>query len=93
MSLVKETKEDKIEVVGDYKAIQIRTNTLIKENGVVISNSFSRRVIHPCVKDNGTWSDYSLDSESSEVTAIANAVWTDSCKTSYKTMMDGTLST
>ena len=47
MSLTKTTEEDKIEVVGTHKAIQIRTATVISENGTEISRNFSRRVINP----------------------------------------------
>ena len=88
MALTKETTEDKIEVVGDYKAIQIRTATVIKDDGTEISRSFSRKVIHPCVKSGDTWSDYNTSSESTEVQAIASAVWTDAIKTAYKAMVD-----
>ena len=88
MALTKTTTEDKIEVVGKYKAIQIRTATVISEGGEEISRNFSRRVIHPCVKSGDTWSDYDTSSESTEVQAIASAVWTDAVKTAYKAMVD-----
>ena len=88
MALTKETTEDKIEVVGDYKAIQIRTATVIKDDGTEISRSFSRRVIHPCVKSGDTWSDYDTSSESTEVQGIASAVWTTAVKTAYKAFVD-----
>ena len=88
MALTKETTEDKIEVVGDYKAIQIRTATVIKDDGTEVSRSFHRKVIHPCTKSGGTWSDTDTSSESTEVQAIASAVWTDAVKTAYKTMVD-----
>ena len=88
MALTKETVEDKIEVVGDYKAIQIRTATVIKDDGTEISRSFSRKVIHPCTKSGDTWSDTDTSSESTEVQAIASAVWTSAVKTAYKNMVD-----
>jgi hypothetical protein len=88
MALTKETVEDKIEVVGDYKAIQIRTATVIKDDGTEISRNFSRKVIHPCVKSGDTWSDYDTSSESTEVQGIATAVWTDAVKTAYKAHVD-----
>ena len=88
MALTKETVQDKIEVVGDYKAIQIRTATIIKDDGTEISRSFHRRVIHPCVRSGDTWSDYDTSSESTEVQGIASAVWTDAVKTAYKNMVD-----
>jgi len=88
MTLAKTTEEDKIVVVGTHKAIQIRTATVITDSGTEISRSFSRRVIHPCVKSGDTWSDYDTSSESTEVQGIASAVWTDAVKTAYKTAMD-----
>ena len=74
MSLTKETIEDKIEVVGDYKAVQVRTATVVKENGVELSRSFSRKVIQ-------AGDDYS--GESSEVQAICAAVHTDAIVSAY----------
>ena len=47
MALTKETVIDKIEVVGEYKAVQVRTATVISEDGVEISRSFSRHVVQP----------------------------------------------
>jgi len=88
MSLTKTTTEDKIEVVGTHKAIQIRTATVISENNTEISRNFSRRVIYPCVKSGNTWSDYDTSSESTEVQGIASAVWTAAVKTAYKNAMD-----
>ena len=47
MAITKEIIEDKIEVVGEFKHIQVRTATVIKEDGVEISRSFHRHVIAP----------------------------------------------
>ena len=47
MAITKETIEDKIEVVGEFKQIQVRTATVIKEDGVEISRSFHRHVVAP----------------------------------------------
>ena len=47
MAITKEVIQDKIEVVGEYKHIQVRTATVIKEDGVEISRSFHRHVISP----------------------------------------------
>ena len=67
MALEKRTVEDKIEIVGDYKHIQVRTATQIVEDGTVISSSFHRHVVAP---------GDDVSSQSAEVQAIANAVWT-----------------
>ena len=76
MSLTKETVEDKIEVVdcGGWKMVQVRTATIIKDNAVELSRSFSRHVVAP----DDDWS-----SASTEVKAICNAMHTDSAKAAY----------
>tara|TARA_X000000950_G_scaffold289375_1_gene412539 strand:+ start:1031 stop:1315 length:285 start_codon:yes stop_codon:yes gene_type:complete len=90
MAITKETIEDKIEIVGDYKSIQVRTATVIKEDGVELTRSYHRHSLQ-CVEsqknDDGSWThtDTDISSESTEVQAIANAVWTDSVKAAKKT--------
>lgn len=74
MALTERTVEDKIEVVGDYKHIQVRTATVIERDGVEISRSFSRHVVAP---------DADVSGESAEVQAIAAAVHTDEVKAAY----------
>tara|TARA_R110000744_G_scaffold148085_1_gene261143 strand:- start:59 stop:340 length:282 start_codon:yes stop_codon:yes gene_type:complete len=89
MALTKTIVDDKIEIVGDYKAMQVRTATVIKEGGVELTRSFSRRVID-CVSSshNGsswTHTDTDMSSESPELQGIATAVWTDEIKAAKKT--------
>ena len=79
MAITKEIIEDKIEVVGDYKTIQVRKATVIKEDGVELSRSFHRHVLQ-CTDD--------IINESDEVQAICNAVWTDEIKANYQTFLD-----
>ncbi len=89
MALTKEIIEDKIEVVGNYKSVQVRTATVIKEDGVELNRSFNRKVLVPCIKTSeDTWSDTDISGESSEVQGICNAVWTDDIKTAYKAFID-----
>jgi len=88
MALTKETIEDKIEVVGDYKSVQVRTATVVKEDGVELSRSFSRKVLQCSTKTDGTWGDTDISGESAEVRGICNSVWTDAVKTAYQTQMD-----
>ena len=88
MALTEETVEDKIEVVGDYKTVQVRTATVIKRDGTEISRSFHRHVLHPRTKTSDTWGDTDISGESTEVQGICNAVWTDAVKTAYQTAMD-----
>jgi len=85
MSITKTTEEDKIEVVGPYKSIQVRTATVIKEDGVEITRSFHRHALQ-CVNsvknddDSWTHTDTNVSTESAEVQAICAAVWTDAVK-------------
>ena len=74
MALSERTVQDKIEIVGDYKHIQVRTATVIERDGVEISRSFSRHVVAP---------DADVSGESAEVQAIASAVHTDEVKAAY----------
>ena len=89
MAITKELIEDKIEVVGDYKTIQVRTATVIKEDGVELSRSFHRHALD-CVSsvknddDSWTHTDTDVSGESTEVQGIANAVWTDEVKEAKK---------
>ena len=79
MAITKETEIAKIEVVGQYKAVQVRTDTVIKEDDKEISRSFHRHVLHP---------DSDISGEDAEVQAVANAVWTDSVKAAWKTFKE-----
>ena len=74
MALTERTVEDKIEIVGDYKHIQVRTAVVIERDGVEISRSFSRHVVAP---------DADITGESTEVQAICTAVHTDAVKAAY----------
>ena len=88
MALTETTVEDKIEVVGDHKHVQIRTATVIARDGTEISRSFHRHSLACSTKSGDTWGDTDISSESTEVQAICNAVWTDAVKTAYQTAMD-----
>jgi len=88
MALTKTTEDVRIEVVGPYKAVQVRTDTVIKDNGDEISRKGHRRVIQPCIKNGDTWSNTVITGESSEIQAVCNAVWTDAIRTAYKDMVD-----
>jgi hypothetical protein len=74
MAITKRTEEDKIEVVGQFKHIQVRTATIIEEDGVELSRSFHRHVVAP---------DADVSGESAEVQAISAAVHTDAVKAAY----------
>jgi len=75
MAITKRQVEDKIEIVGDFKHIQIRTATVIEEDGVELSRSFHRHVVAPGDDVSG---------ESAEVQAIAAAVHTADVVAAYE---------
>ena len=87
MTIIKEIKADKIEVVENGR-IQIRTATIIKEDGVEITRSFHRHAINPSDKSSGSWQDTDISNEDERVQAIANATWTDEVKKAYQDMVD-----
>ena len=74
MALTEETVQDKIEIVGDFKHVQVRTARVIYDSGTEISRSFSRHVVAP---------DADITGESTEVQAICNAVHTQAVKDAY----------
>ena len=74
MALTERTVEDKIEIVGDYKHIQVRTATIIERDGTEISRNFHRHVVAP---------DADITGESTEVQAVCNAVHTQDIKDAY----------
>tara|TARA_R100000951_G_C2546636_1_gene151085 strand:- start:390 stop:644 length:255 start_codon:yes stop_codon:yes gene_type:complete len=74
MALTEETVQDKLEIVGDFKHIQVRTATIIKKDGVEISRAFSRHVVAP---------DSDVSGESADVQALATQFHTDAVKTAY----------
>ena len=85
MALTKSTEEDKIEVVSQFKHIQIRTATVIKEDGTELSRSFKRRVLHPGSIDiSNNYTKTNITGESSQVQGICNASWTDAVHDAFK---------
>ena len=85
MALTKTVEEDKIEIVGQYKIIQIREATVIKEDGTEISRTFRRDSITPGTLDaSDNLVDTNISSRSTEVQAVCNAVWTTSVKNAWK---------
>ena len=74
MALTEETLQDKIEIVGEHKMVQVRTATVIKRDGVELTRSFSRHVVAP---------DADITGESTEVQAICTAVHTQAVKDAY----------
>jgi hypothetical protein len=89
MALEKIIENDKIEIAGSYKALQLREATIIKEDGVELSRTFHRKVLQCCYKDaDGNWQDTDTSSETQEVQDISAVVWTDAVKLAYQENFD-----
>ena len=95
MALSESIEYDKIEIVGQYKQVQVRKATVIKKDGVELTRSFNRFVLDPGTLDESdNLVDNPLTKEPDgvtdivdEVKAICNAVWTDSVKAAWKTKL------
>jgi len=85
MALSESIEYDKIEVVGIYKAVQVRKATVIKKDGVELTRSFERYVLQAgTLDDSDNLVDTDLSTEPTEVSAICNAVWTTEVKNAWK---------
>ena len=82
MALTEETVEDKLEVVGDFRMIQVRTATIIKKDGAEISRSFHRHVVAPNISADD------LAKESADVQALAKQFHTTSLKADYEKYLE-----
>ena len=86
MALNKTVKVDKIEIVGDYKHVQVRTATIIDEDGTELNRSFHRHVLDPGTVGAGTTAltPTDISGQEAEVQAICTAVWTDAVKEAWR---------
>ena len=85
MALTESIEYDKIEVVGLYKAVQVRKATVIKKDGTELTRSFERYVLHAGTLDcNDALVDTDISSEPAEIQAVCNAVWTTDVKSAWK---------
>ena len=85
MALTERCENDKIEVVGQYKAVQVRCATVIEKDGVELTRSFHRHVLHPGTLDeNDALVDTDLSDQDADVAAIATAAWTAEVKEAWR---------
>jgi hypothetical protein len=82
MALSESIEYDKIEVVGQYKNVQVRKATVIKKDGKELTRSFERYVLDP---------DSDISGQPAEVSAVCNAVWTDAVKEAWKSRPSSSL--
>ena len=83
MAITKTTIADKIETLEEGQ-VQVRTATIIKEDGVELTRTFHRHVLVPRIKTGDTWGDTDISSEDARVKAVCSAVWTDEVKERYR---------
>jgi hypothetical protein len=88
MALTERFENDKIEVVGTYKAVQVRKANVIEKDGVEISRSFHRHcLVCGSLDDSDNLVDTDISGEDADVQAICNAAWTQSVKDAYKAFL------
>ena len=79
MALTESIEYDKIEVVGQYKHVQVRKATVIKKDGTELTRSFNRYILYP---------NSDVSKEPAEVKAVCDAVWTDAVKDAWKKKLE-----
>ena len=85
MAITKETQIGKIEVVGKYKSVQVRTDTVVIEDDVELTRKYHRHVLNCGTLDaSDNLVDTVITGEHAEVQAICNAVWTTTVKNAFK---------
>ena len=85
MALTERFENDKIEVVGTYKAVQVRKAEIIEKDGVEIARSFQRHALQcGTLNESDELVDTDISGEDADVQAICNAVWTQSVKDAWK---------
>ena len=85
MALTERCENDKIEVVGQYKAVQVRCATIIERDGVEVTRSFHRHVLHPGTLDaDNNLVDTDISEEDADVQAICTAAWTQTVKDAWR---------
>ncbi len=88
MALSERFENDKIEVVGTYKAVQVRKATIIEKDGVELTRSFHRNSLQCGSLDaDDNFVDTDISGEDADVQAICNAAWTQAVKDAYKAFL------
>tara|TARA_R100000781_G_scaffold46007_1_gene31133 strand:+ start:176 stop:463 length:288 start_codon:yes stop_codon:yes gene_type:complete len=85
MALSESIEYDKIEVVGQYKHVQVRKATVIKKDDKELTRSFERYTLNSGMLDGSdNLVDRDLSGQPAEVSAVCNAVWTTDVKAAWK---------
>ena len=85
MAITKTIEIGQVEIVGQHKHVQVRTDTVIKEDDTELSRKYHRHVLHwGVLNDSDNLVDTDISGEDSEVQAVCNAVWTQAVKDKWK---------
>jgi len=88
MAYTERSENDKIEVVGPYKAVQVRRADIVEKDGVEIARSFHRHaLLCGTLNESDELVDTDISGENADVQAICNAVWTQAVKDAYKAFL------
>ena len=88
MAITKTIVDDKIEIVTEFKHLQIRQATIVKEDGKELSRSYHRRMLHcGSIDTSDNFVDKDISSETAEVKAIAMAIWTQDVKDAWRAQL------
>jgi len=89
MALSEVKLADKIEVVGQFQDVQVRTATIIYQDDVELTRAFHRHVIHCQVRVDGEWEDPDISGEYQNVQDVCNSgIWTEAIKEAYQEAQD-----
>ncbi len=88
MALTERFENDKIEVVGEYKAVQVRRADIVEKDGVEIARSFHRHaLVCGSLDADDNFVNTDISGEDTDVKAICTAVWTNAVKNAYKAFL------
>ena len=85
MALTERFENDKIEVVGPFKTIQVRRANVIEKDGVELTRSFHRNSLQcGTIDESDNFVDTDISGEDADVQSICNAAWTDAVKEAWR---------
>ena len=88
MALTESLEYDKIEIVTQWKHVQVRQATVVKKDGVEIARSFHRYVLTPGTLDaSDNLVNTDISGQPTDIQGVCNALWTDAVKSSWKTRL------
>tara|TARA_R100001086_G_scaffold181952_2_gene101284 strand:+ start:456 stop:737 length:282 start_codon:yes stop_codon:yes gene_type:complete len=88
MALTQSVEDDRIEITGPFRSINVRTSTTVLDGETQIAQSYSRKVLECRENKTGAWEDTDVSGESEFVQSVCNAVWTDEIRDAFKAEQD-----